>query len=29
MSYIHFNYTNIKYYKDLQGNDRVIIVEKM
>lgn len=25
----NFNYTNIKYYKDLQGNDRVIIVEKM
>jgi len=25
----NFNYTNIKYYKDLQGNDRVIIAEKM
>ena len=25
----NFNYTNIKYYKDLQENDRVIIVEKM
>ncbi len=25
----NFNYTNIKYYKDLQGKDRVIIVEKM
>mgnify|MGYP004535159923 FL=1 len=25
----NFNYKNIKYYKDLQGKDRVIIVEKM
>ena len=25
----NFNYTNIKYYKDLQGNDRVIIAEKI
>lgn len=25
----NFNYTNIKYYKDLQGNDRVIIAENM